>query len=283
MNNTTCDLASWVSAAPGDQREFREAVHVILTAITSDLDLQKTMIMKGGLLMAIRYHSHRFTKDLDFSSTQIRADFDVDDFQRKLSESLAATIADSEYNLDCRIQRCRINPNDEKASFPNIELSLGYAYKGTPKHQRLLKGQSPTKVDIDFNLNERILGIERLDVGGKTTLQAYVFTDLVAEKLRSLLQQEIRNRYRRQDTYDLRLLIESGVSPDEKIQVLESLRIKARSRQIEPEITSLENPEVRRRAKRDYPTLADEIEGELPDFDESYELILKFYRSLPWD
>ena len=283
MNNTTCDLASWVSAVPGDQREFREAVHVILTAITSDLDLQKTMIMKGGLLMAIRYHSHRFTKDLDFSSTQIRADFDVDDFQRKLSESLAATIADSEYNLDCRIQRCRINPNDEKASFPNIELSLGYAYKGTPKHQRLLKGQSPTKVDIDFNLNERILGIERLDVGGKTTLQAYVFTDLIAEKLRSLLQQEIRNRYRRQDTYDLRLLIESGVSQDEKIQVLESLRIKARSRQIEPEIASLENPEVRRRAKRDYPTLADEIEGELPDFDESYELILKFYRSLPWD
>ena len=45
---------------------------------------------------------------------------------------------------------------------------------------------------------------------------------------------------------------------------------------------SLTNPEVKQRAKAEYHTLADEIEGQLPDFDMDYKMVEAFYRSLPW-
>ena len=36
---------------------FREAVHIVLTAISTSSALRSKMVMKGGLLMAIRYDS----------------------------------------------------------------------------------------------------------------------------------------------------------------------------------------------------------------------------------
>ena len=76
---------------------------------------------------------------------------------------------------------------------------------------------------IDFSLNERILAIECLHLGDGAKLQAYEYTDLVAEKLRSLLQQEPRDRYRRQDTYDLCLLLETPTTVSERNEILFSL------------------------------------------------------------
>ena len=239
--------------------------------------------MKGGVLMAIRYNSERYTSDLDFSSTILRSALDINEFEQVLRQSLLEAVTASPYNLDCRLQRCRVNPPGLDASFVNIEISIGYAHIGTQSHQRLIRGNSPTAVTIDFNLNERILGVECLHLGDGAKLQAYEFTDLVAEKLRSLLQQEPRNRYRRQDTYDLCLLLGKPITSTERRDILKSLMEKARSRNINPTQGALDHPEVRRRAKRDYPTLADEVPGELPDFDESFDGILSFYRTLPWD
>ncbi len=282
METVTCDLASWIEAGPDAQREFRQAVHLILTAITLDGELRDIMVMKGGLLLAIRYQSGRFTKDLDFSTSKTGKDLDYDELRMALERNLAMAVADSDYDLDCRIQRCRVNPPNEDAQFPNIELTVGYAYKGTPKHKRLLQKQSPTTIEIDFNLNEPILGVESLMLGEGAALRAYSCSDLVAEKLRSLMQQEVRNRYRRQDIYDLRMLLENGITEEGKEEILRSLMKKARARGIEPTPDSLAAPEIRRRAARDYQTLADEIEGELPNFDQSYGVVEAFYRALPW-
>jgi DNA replication initiation complex subunit (GINS family) len=96
------------------------------------------------------------------------------------------------------------------------------------------------------------------------------------------MQQQQRNRYRRQDVYDLRFLLESGIDDSEKRIIHRNLIIKAKARGIEPDSDSLASPELRRRAQKEYQTLADEIDGDLPDFNESFELIESFYRSLPW-
>ena len=283
MKSTHCDIVGWVNDAPEQQRDFRKAVHLILMAITHRADLQRSMVMKGGLLMAIRYHSERYTSDLDFSSTTLRSDFNVEKFERAFRQSLLEAVTSSTYNLDIRMQRCRLDPPSTAATFVNICLSIGYATLGTPGHRRLIKGDCPTVVTIDFNLNERILGVECLDFSEGPKLQAYEFTDLVGEKFRSLLQQESRNRYRRQDTYDLCLLLKPPIDETEKQKILRSLIEKSRSRNIEPTRDALGQPEVRRRAMRDYPSLADEIPGELPNFDRSFDEILAFYHSLPWD
>ena len=53
------DLPSWVARAPDDKRHFREAVHIILSAIGTSRALRTKMDMKGGMLKAIRYGSSR--------------------------------------------------------------------------------------------------------------------------------------------------------------------------------------------------------------------------------
>ena len=53
------DVSGWVEQADVPQRRFREAVHIILDAIGQSRSLQTKMVMKGGLLMAIRYASTR--------------------------------------------------------------------------------------------------------------------------------------------------------------------------------------------------------------------------------
>jgi predicted nucleotidyltransferase component of viral defense system len=276
-------LESWIEAAPADQREFRQAVLLILSAIESDAGLREVMVLKGGILMALRYRSRRFTTDIDFSTTRSLREVDMEKFRERFKAALAMTVAESDYGLDCRVQTCRIQPpNRPEASFPSINMTVGHAYQGSPKHRKLLRGGCPTTLSIDFSLNERILEEDELETGDGTSIRIYAFSDLVAEKLRSLLQQPSRNRYRRQDVYDLNLLLEDRADEEERAAILRCLRDKARSRGIEPEAESLAYPEVKHRAKVDYPTLAAEVEGELPDFEKSYERIEEFYRSLPW-
>ncbi|QHG88142.1 nucleotidyl transferase AbiEii/AbiGii toxin family protein [Xanthomonas sp. NCPPB 1638] len=66
MNEVEID--AWVAQAPQGQQGFREAVHTVLDSIGHSQNLSARMVMKGGLLLAIRYDSSRYTRDLDFST-----------------------------------------------------------------------------------------------------------------------------------------------------------------------------------------------------------------------
>lgn len=277
------DIATWANEAPdAEQREFRQAVHTILVAIANDPRLKSKMVIKGGILLGVRYHSPRFTKDIDFSTTGNLATMSAEDVRSAFESSLIQIIEELDYDLDCKVQSCKVNPqNRPDASFPSIELKIGHAYKGSPKYKRLQKLQSPSVVSIDFSLNEKILGVESLKLGSSGTINAYTFADLVAEKFRSLLQQESRDRYRRQDVFDLSKLSEL-VSEDERRSILKSLIEKSRARGIEPQPDSLDGAELKRRAQADYHTLGDEIDGPLPEFEATYEIVRSFYQSLPW-
>lgn len=286
------DIKDWVEDAPtnrSNEKELRQAVHTILSAIASDSNLKANMILKGGILLAIRYKSHRFTTDIDFSTEKPRGGEITEDGVRKsLDSSLAQMVEELDYALDCRVQSSKLQPkdrNDRNSTYPSIKMTVGYAYKGTPQHKRLLSLQSPNTVSIDYSLNEATPNIEDLKLNFKESLLTYSLTDLIAEKYRSLLQQVSRNRSRRQDVYDLNLLIErfGDIDNFERSKILNSLIIKSKARlKIAPDINSFKDPELKSRAKKDYPSLKNEIEGELPDFDELFQKVADFYRSLPW-
>ncbi len=115
------------------------------------------------------------------------------------------------------------------------------------------------------------------------TVRAYSLLDLIAEKLRALLQQPSRKRNRRQDVYDIASLLKQfALDHAEKTSLLALLREKCRARAIEPDREALSQPDVRERAEKDWDTLGLEID-ELPAFDLCFEAVDGFYRSLPWE
>lgn len=56
---------------------------------------------------------------------------------------------------------------------------------------------------------------------------------------------------------------------------------KCQTRSIDPTLESLDDPEIRERAAREWKTLRLEI-ANLPQFEEQFTLIAEFYRTLPW-
>lgn len=250
----------WVNQAEGKpNKEFREAVHTILSAIASDKYLKASMILKGGILLAVRYQSHRFTKDIDLSTEKsLGSDIDAGAVVDLLNQSLSVMVETLNYDLDCIVQSCNLQPSNPDATYPSIKLTVGYAYKGTAKHKKLQARQSPTVVSIDYSLNEKTPNIDRLKIIQGDDLFVYSLTDLIAEKYRSLFQQVIRNRNRRQDVFDLYLILETfgSLGEVERKKILNSLIEKARSRGVEVSRESFDNPEIKERARHDYHTLA---------------------------
>lgn len=280
------DIERWVEAIP-EQRPFRRAVHTILIAIAGNPDLQTNMIMKGGILLALNYESTRFTKDVDFSTTTKTKDFDLDRFKKSFESALLITVEKLDYGLDCRVQSFRQHPPGDDKKFPTIQMTVGYADKSdTNAHRRLIAKKSPQVVRIDYSLNEPIGKVELFEVNNDLTIQIYNFEELVAEKFRALLQQEVRNRIRPQDIYDLHFLLTDHPLKDDnitKISVLKSLKIKSAARDLLVEKASMRNPEIIRRSEADYRHLNSQIENPLPPFDEIYATVQTYYEGLPWD
>lgn len=279
------DIPAWVAKATADKKNFREAVHIILTAIGQSTALRTKMIMKGGMLMALRYESSRFTKDADFSTRDLYIQGNETELIAELDAQLALATAELPYDTSCRIQRSELKPSGADKTFPTLALNIGYAPKSNARAiSRLLAKQSPAIVEIDYSYNESVLDVEvlRLIDGGE--LQAYSLINLMAEKYRSLLQQTVRNRNRRQDVYDLALLLKHVDRWTEaECAMLKSLIVAtAESKGIQAQADSISDPRIMEMAAKGYEDMVAEVDGPLPEFNELYQKVVKFYESLPW-
>ena len=278
------DLRAWVGQAPTPtNRTLRQAIHTVVTAVSLDRDLHDSSVLKGGILLALRHDSHRYTTDLNFSNDKSYTEDRGQSIVLALKRSLPLAVEALAYDLDCRLQRFSPEPSPV-STYVNLEMTIGYAYKGLPAHKRLIRLQSPSALSIDYNFLESVPEDEIIEIGSPGTLRVYGITTLIAEKYRAMLQQAVRNRMRRQDVYDLNFLIKRYAPfPDARIrQILEVMVAKCRERGIAPDRLSMSSDEVRRRAGAEYANLAQEIDGPLPDFDETFDRVKAFYEGLPW-
>ncbi|MBC2735917.1 MAG: nucleotidyl transferase AbiEii/AbiGii toxin family protein [Desulfobacteraceae bacterium] len=280
------DITQWVEAESDPRtRPFREAVHIVLIAISRLGNFKNKMVMKGGILLAIRYGSTRYTRDIDFSTEQKASDFTTEQFIKDFNDKLALVAETLDYGLSCIVQSHRMKPPSEEASFPTLKLKIGYAYKhNTREHKRLMNKNSSQVVAVDYSFNEFTQDVDMLKIAHDSEIPVYSFTDLIAEKYRAIIQQEIRNRYRRQDVYDLNFLLTRfpTITDTEKTKILKSLTSKANSRSISVDKNMLSREETKMRSKRDYENLVPEIDEDLPPFENAYLLVKNFYESLPW-
>ncbi len=284
---TIDSVVPWVNAAAdASSRELRQAVHTVLVAISMAPRLPKTYVMKGGILLALQYEGDRFTRDIDFSTTETPAELSVESVKAELEEALATAVEHLDYGLDCRIQACELRPPGPEASWPTTKMTVGYAPKlDARRHRRVLRGQATDILSLDLSYNEVITAIDFIDIPGGGQIQASSLADLVAEKYRAIIQQPVRRRTRRQDAYDLYRLL--GTAPLQSAQtkrsVLEALREKASSRNLPVTRNSLQDPAVIARSSTEYHLLKQEIASELPPFDLAYGAVRDYYESLPWD
>ena len=85
----TIDLDSWVEKSrDGLEKEFRQAVKCVLEIISKSIELSSLMVMKGGLLMAIKYQSPRYTRDIDFSTQKTLAEVNLEEILGELTQGL---------------------------------------------------------------------------------------------------------------------------------------------------------------------------------------------------
>jgi hypothetical protein len=288
-NELTVDIAGWVDRARTDPARHLErmATEIVMTAIGRATGLRDDIYLKGGILMGLAYGSPRGTADLDYTAiiepdpenvTRIRAD---------LETSLRATPPLIGYpDIECRIQSFERRPRAEGFggyTAPALIVGIGYARRDMPQFRHLTKLQCPDVVRVDISFREPVATPDTIRlVQSGVAIKAYALIDIIAEKLRAFLQQEARNRSRRQDIYDLAHLIERFGFDEAELRATHDLLLaKCRARNIAPSIDSIDDPLLKARAKAEWRTMEIEI-GAVPNFDERHEVVRGFYRRLPW-
>lgn len=285
MSSLIANIPEWVKNAPAEDKGFREAVHIILETIATDARLSELLCLKGGILMALHYKSQRHTTDIDFS-TDKEFSIDAEEEIKALIETRLAEAADRmPYDTECRLQRWKVQPGRDK-TFVTIQMKVGYAIRNTREHEKLMRGNGVKTVSIDYSYLESIPEFEEISLGSDGVLRVYAIQTLVAEKIRSLLQQPIRGRNRRQDVFDLHHLLNTRpelYSQEYKETVLQAIIIKCADRQVPVDQNAYDNPAIHDMALADYHSMDDEVVGDLPDFEEAFTQIKDYFRQLPWN
>lgn len=282
------DVRGWVEASAANPILYRDrqVTEILLAAIGLSANLKDTLILKGGTLMALAFASDRVTSDVDFTSSE-----DAGTFPQRLVDELNARLPRAAIELGyvdviARVQSVRMKPRPQDFAghnFPAMRVRIGSARRGTPEEKKLAEGQASRVLNVDVSFKDQVYSYQELrlaDAG--VAVRAFSLQELIAEKIRALLQQPGRDRYRRQDVYDIALLIEqTELSENDRAMVHAILVEKCRTRGIVPVASSLADPEVRRRAEADWATLGIELTS-LPSFDERFQPVLDFYQKLPW-
>lgn len=282
-------IVAWVDAAKNDpvQHRNRQVTYALLSAIGLTPELKETMLLKGGALMMLGFDSPRGTRDVDFTVEADPEPF-ASEIAGYLNPALLKAIAALGYvGLVCRVQTIKKHPRPqtfEEATGPALSITIAHAIRGTNEEKRLNEGLATSVLQVDLSFKEPIFNATEAKLEKPSvTIRTYALEEVVAEKFRALLQQPERNRTRRQDVFDLAFLAGKAPIGDEaKDKIVQALIKKSVARGITVTRDSIDDPEVAERAAARWETLRDEIEGELPPFEEAFEVARSLYKSLPW-
>ena len=280
------DLHHWVMAEQDPRRRLaRQGMHAVIVATDKIGGEFPPMIMKGGVLMAVRYQSQRFTTDIDYSTTVRLDEIDVNNFIVNLDRNLQDTAENLGHDLMCAVQGHKVNPPRKDVTFPTLQVSVAVARASNAKEMKKLRLKTAANtVSVDYSFNKCAAQTELLDVSEAAGVRAYDLTDLIAEKYRSLLQQTVRHRARYQDVYDLHFLLTTcGVlDSDTCSEILRKLLQSIEGKLSEPRGQELRDPAVIKKSRERYAELDSQVDSP-PPFDTAYSFITTFYEQLSWN
>ena len=262
-----------------------DAILAVLDALADDDVLFEGYALKGGTALRLAYRTPRASVDIDLTSLERFAD-------QPASEGLAALGAFCD-RLDAALARVRgrhdltdlyvqsrsvIPKKKDPRSFPAFRVTVGYS--------RVADRRRPYAdiVGLDVSLNDVVCAAEIVTVGG-VDVHVSSLDDIVAEKLRSLLQQVVRNRNRPGDIYDLWFLTTRAVRLLDADRIASFLVEKSRHKEGLGEVTAarFHDPEVRARAAVGYEEIAQRLpsDRDLPPFATAFDRMLAYVDALP--
>lgn len=278
------ELKTWAqqnSVAIQDARE-RFVQYSILLAIAEDQNLSTNLIMKGGVALDFVWRPYRSTSDIDFS---VNPDFPVDEISTEsLTKWLSSGFRQSELHTGVLLAINGIDrqPPGPDKTFVTFQARVTFALPDEIKiRNQIRSGQYGRHVvKLDISINEPVCGFTEHQFGLEGSLLISSIEDIVAEKLRAILQQPIRDRSRSRDVLDIANLVRStpALNPD---QVGEFLLAKANARNVPVTKEHFRTPEIRDYSQRDYAVLKPTVRSSYLEFEDAFSRVLAFVDTLP--
>lgn len=266
-----------------DEASRRFIQYTVLAAFAQSRPLRESLVFKGGNALDFVWQPNRSTLDLDFSIDHDDLLFRADTEGLRRHVGRAVESFQQQSGVILRVQSVRQRPPGPNRAFPTFLVRIGYALPDQlPLRQRMMDGRmSPHVVDIEVSANEVIGAFTSVRIDdAMPPLRVSTIEDIIAEKLRALLQQPIRNRERRQDVLDIAVLLR--LHPEiKRSDTGRFLVLKCEARDINPRKSSFLDPEIRRRAAIDYDALESTTRVLFIPFDEAWDALVAFVRELP--
>lgn len=246
-----------------------------LRAVASSAFLRQRLVFKGGNALEFFYVDNRTTTDLDFSLLGAPGDLVVlkETLQSRLSTALERM--DDGAGTVVRFQGIEQRPSGANRTRVTFRVRVAWAAPDqTLQRQNLLSGRSGAQIlDLDISINENVCAFAETFIGDMPQpINVSTIEDIVAEKLRALLQQPIRRRTRSQDVLDIATI--SRLLDLDLTLVSRFLPEKCVDRDVEPSKSAFRDPEVRSRSATGYDYLKDTVRHTFIPFDEAWETVL---------
>jgi len=260
------------------EAKFRFAQYGILQAVADSRTLSRVLAFKGGNALDFVWQPNRSTKDLDFSSKD--STLTAEQIRIFLTPSLERV--SRSMGVLYRVQKMEQQPPGPNRSFITFEGMIGYALPEDRRNRLLIQRdeKSNATVPLDVSLNEPICRIVEVDIASSNPLQVCQLEDIVAEKLRALLQQPLRNRCRPQDVLDICVAVQENPALDLNLTA-EFLLEKARARNVPVSRAAFQREEIRRRAFEGYNELRETTRRAFTEFEEAFAIVLGLVDGLP--
>ena len=264
-----------------------DAIEIVFKAIALSDRLSEEWVLKGGNALKKAYRSPRASADLDFTeltvtsneSEETLATF-LDQVVDELNENLNKLVGPSDYE-DLVVQSTQINPpNVDSREHPAFTIKVGY----TKREGR----DSPYNavVKLEITLNDTICEDQPYIIDGGE-IKVCSLNDIIAEKLRSLIQQkeEVRNRYRPNDVFDIWFFHTHLPQQFDYEKIARFLIEKSEGKfdiDLITKSTFIEDEEIKQRASVDFEDIEGRVEeiDRFPTFEEAFEEVLAVVRNL---
>lgn len=260
------------------EAKFRFVQYGVLQAVADSRTLSQVLAFKGGNALDFVWQPNRSTRDLDFSSRD--SALTAERLRSFLTPSLERVSRTA--GVLYRVQRMEQQPPGSDRSFITFEGAIGYALPEDRRNRQLIQRNQSSRatVPLDVSLNEPICGIVELDIASSNPLQVCRLEDIVAEKLRALLQQPLRNRRRPQDVLDICVAMQQNPDLDLNLTA-QFLLEKAKARNVPVSRVAFHQEEIRSRASEGYNDLRETTRNAFVEFEEAFSVVLSLVDRMP--